>query len=201
MYSCWEDSSRCSLSSAKSTRFSCYNFTAEDENDGTMIQKFVSGIRKRQCLRVGARKWGVNLAGLGSFLAPAELVEQQVVGGHDGGGSVGGECVYDLWQRVAQRLRHVRQHGRVEILRTQPGKQREGERERERGWKKLEWIIWGVIEELLVRNDEETVQLWFDDFFNREKNRAGTVCASFMWIFSKGIIARRSHTWLHFHAA
>ena len=90
----------------------------------------------------------MNLAGLGSFLAPAELVEQQVIGGHDGGGSVGGECVYDLRQRVAQRLRHVRQHGRVEILRTQPGKQRERKRERE-GWKKLERIVRGVIEDFV----------------------------------------------------
>ena len=68
---------------------------------------------------------------------------------------------------------------------------REKEREREDG-KNWNELFGGVIEEL--RNDEETVQLWFDDFFNREKNRAGTVCASFMWISSKGIIARRSHT-------
>lgn len=67
----------------------------------------------------------MNLAGLGSLLAPAELVEQQVIRGHDGGRSVDGECVYDLRERVAQRLRHVGQNGRVEILWTQPGKQQE----------------------------------------------------------------------------
>lgn len=64
----------------------------------------------------------MNLAGLGSLLAPAELVEQQVIGGHDGGRSVDGERVNDFRERVAQRLRHVRQHRRVEILWAQPGK-------------------------------------------------------------------------------
>lgn len=52
----------------------------------------------------------MNLAGLGSFLAPAELVEQQVIGGHDGGGSVGGEGVYDFREGVAESLCHVCQH-------------------------------------------------------------------------------------------
>ncbi len=64
----------------------------------------------------------MNLAGFGSFLAPAELAEQQVVGGHDGGRSVGGEYVYDFREGVALRLCHVRQHRRVEILGTQPEK-------------------------------------------------------------------------------
>lgn len=91
----------------------------------------------------------MNLAGLGSFLAPAELVEQQVIGGHDGGGSVGGERVHDLRQRVAQRLRHVRQHGRVEILRTQPGKQRERKTERERGMETTGTNCSGVIEDFV----------------------------------------------------
>lgn len=64
----------------------------------------------------------MNLAGLGSFLAPAEFVEQQMIGGHDGRGTVSGECVYDFREGVAQRLCHVCQHRRVEILWTQPGK-------------------------------------------------------------------------------
>ncbi len=49
----------------------------------------------------------MNLVGLCSFLVPAELVEQQVIGGHDGRRSVGGECVYDVREGVAKRLRHV----------------------------------------------------------------------------------------------
>ena len=52
----------------------------------------------------------MNLAGLDSFLAPVELVEQQMIGGHDGGRSVDGECVYDFREGVAQRLCHVCQH-------------------------------------------------------------------------------------------
>lgn len=52
----------------------------------------------------------MNLASLGSFLAPAEPVEQQVIGGHDGGGSVGGEGVYDFREGVAESLCHVCQH-------------------------------------------------------------------------------------------
>lgn len=136
----------------------------------------------------------MNLAGLGSFLAPAELVEQQVIGGHDGGGSVGGERVHDLRQRVAQRLRHVRQHGRVEILRTQPGKQRERKRERERDGKK-ERIVRGSLRILLVRNDQETVQLWFDDFFNPgEETELEQFVLHSCGFSAKGIIARRSHT-------
>ena len=62
----------------------------------------------------------MNLAGFGSFLAPVELVEQQMIGGHDGRGSVGGERVYDFRERKAQRLCHVGQYRRVEILWTQP---------------------------------------------------------------------------------
>lgn len=129
----------------------------------------------------------MNLAGLGSFLAPAELVEQQVIGGHDGGGSVGGERVHDLRQRVAQRLRHVRQHGRVEILRTQPGKQRERKRERERDGKK-ERIVRGSLRILLVRNDQETVQLWFDDFFNREKKQSWNSLCFIHVDFQQGVL-------------
>ena len=44
------------------------------------------------------------------LLAPAELVEQQVVGGHDGGWPVVGERVQDVPHGVAQRLRHVGHH-------------------------------------------------------------------------------------------
>lgn len=58
----------------------------------------------------------MNLAGLGSFLVPAELVKQQVIGGHDGGWSVVGERLYDFRERVAERLCHVCQHRGVEIL-------------------------------------------------------------------------------------
>ena len=50
------------------------------------------------------------------LLAPAELVEQQVVGGHDGGRPVVGERVQDVRHGVAQRLRHVGHHRRVELL-------------------------------------------------------------------------------------
>lgn len=52
----------------------------------------------------------MNLAGLGSLLAPAELVQQQMIGGHDGGWSVGGDCVYDFREGVAKGLCHVCQH-------------------------------------------------------------------------------------------
>lgn len=52
----------------------------------------------------------MNLAGFGSLLAPAEPVEQQVIGRRDGGGSVVGERVYDIREGVAESLRHVRQH-------------------------------------------------------------------------------------------
>lgn len=65
----------------------------------------------------------MNLAGFGSLLAPAEPVEQQVIGRRDGGGPVAGDRVYDIREGVAESLRHVRQHRWVEILWTQPGKQ------------------------------------------------------------------------------
>lgn len=64
----------------------------------------------------------MNLAGLGSLLTPVKLVEQQVIGSHDGRRSVAGECVNDFRERVAQCLCHVCQHRRVEILWTQSGK-------------------------------------------------------------------------------
>ena len=57
------------------------------------------------------------LAALGSSVGPAELAVQQVVGGHDGGGSVDGEGVDDVRQRVAQRLRQIRHHRGVQLLR------------------------------------------------------------------------------------
>lgn len=74
----------------------------------------------------------MNLAGFGSFLAPVDLAEQQVIGGHDGRGPVGGECVYDVRERVAQVFRHVSHYRRVELFRTQPGRWRGRERERYR---------------------------------------------------------------------
>lgn len=52
----------------------------------------------------------MNLAGLDSFLAPAELAEQQVIGGHDGRRPVGGQGVYDFRDGVAEGLCHVCQH-------------------------------------------------------------------------------------------
>lgn len=52
----------------------------------------------------------MNLAGLDSSLVPAELVEQQVIGRHDGGRSVAGECVDDIGEGVAEGFCHVRQH-------------------------------------------------------------------------------------------
>ena len=55
------------------------------------------------------------------LLAPAQLVEQQVVGGHDGGRPVVGERVQDVRHGVAQRLRHVGHHRRVQLLSAQPG--------------------------------------------------------------------------------
>lgn len=61
------------------------------------------------------------LVGLGSFQAPVELVEQQVIAGHDGGRPVVGECVGDVRAGVAKSVCHVGQHGGVEILWTQPG--------------------------------------------------------------------------------
>lgn len=62
-----------------------------------------------------------NLVGLGSFQVPVELVEQQMIAGHDGGGPVVGECVCDVREGVAKRVCHVGQYGGIEILWTQPG--------------------------------------------------------------------------------
>lgn len=62
-----------------------------------------------------------NLVGLGSFQAPAELVVKQVIAGHDGGRPVVGKCVCDVREGVAQTVRHVGQHGGVQILWTQSG--------------------------------------------------------------------------------
>lgn len=62
-----------------------------------------------------------NLVGLGSFQAPVELVEQQVIAGQDGGRPVVGERVCDVRAGVAKSVCHVGQHRGVEILRTQPG--------------------------------------------------------------------------------
>lgn len=46
------------------------------------------------------------------------------------------------------------------------------ERERERDGKSWNELFGGSLRILLVRNDQETVQLWFDDFFNREKKQS-----------------------------
>lgn len=66
-----------------------------------------------------------HLGSFGPFVASAELAEQQVIVGHDGGGFVGGENVCDLRAGVTQSLRHVRQHGGVQVFWTQPGEDTE----------------------------------------------------------------------------
>lgn len=62
-----------------------------------------------------------DLFGLGSFQAPAELVEQQMIAGHDGRRPVVGERVCDVSEGEAQSVRHVGQHRGVQVLWTQPG--------------------------------------------------------------------------------
>lgn len=51
------------------------------------------------------------LVGLGSFRAPVELVEQQVIARHDGRRPVVGECVCDVRAGVAKSVCHIGQHG------------------------------------------------------------------------------------------
>lgn len=74
----------------------------------------------RSCVSVGGNEIRY-LVGLGSSPTPVELAEQQVVAGHDGGRPVVGEHVCDVRAGVAEGVRHVGQHGGVEVLWTQPG--------------------------------------------------------------------------------